>query len=293
MLGDNGTVSDVKRGNSVLVLDRADSDRPALDEAFNSVGLQPLRVADLPAGQPLTEQLRQTLRSVRFVLIVVDDDPIPSSVMFEAGLARGVGAPVAVLDGRDPDRRGVDDLALETLQPGPRLYARLTDPVGLTEQLEAYIQPGPSQIPRVQGQVIPRPTQARKASHYSSEAERRTAEVLTRLGATVLAQRPGGSFVPDLVARFPHLDSSMNPVLVEVKGSRAQLRRARDQLASALARGNTHLGLLVILDTLPSRHDRVAPGQVVAQISLPVLEQTPESLIKLLSEARSLAVHGG
>ena len=127
-------MSDVRHGGPVFVLDRADRDRSALEQAFSAVGLQPMRVADLPAGQPLTEQLQQTLRSVRFVLVVVDDDPIPSSVMFEAGLARGVGAPVAVLDARDPDRRGVDDLALETLQPGPRLYARLTDLVGLTEQ---------------------------------------------------------------------------------------------------------------------------------------------------------------
>jgi len=99
--------------------------------------------------------------------------------------------------------------------------------------------------------------------------------------------------VPDLVARFPHLDSAMNPVLVEVKGRRAQLDRARDQLAKALARGHTHLGLLVTLDTVEPRCDGVAPGRVVAQISLSLLEQKPERLIKLLSEARSLAVHGG
>jgi hypothetical protein len=294
--GDNGKVGDVKRGDSVFVLDRADRDRPALEQAFRAVGLQPMRVADLPAGQPLPDQLWHTLRTVRFVLVVVDDDPIPSSVMFEAGLARGVGAPVAVLDGRDPDRRGVDDLALDTLQPGPRLYARLTDPVGLTEQLEAYIEPGQSQLPRVGGQTIPRPpspsTQVPPAS-YDSEAERRAAEALIRLGATVFPDRAGSLSVPDLVARFPHLDPSMNPVLVEVKGRRAQLGRARDQLADALARGHTHLGLLVTLDTSAPRCDRVAPGRVVAQISLALLEQTPERLIKLLSQARNLAVHGG
>jgi hypothetical protein len=290
---DNGTVSGVKRGGSVLVLDRADRDRPELEQAFSAVGLQPMRVADLPAGQPLTEQLSRTMRSVRFVLVVVDDDPLPSSIMFEAGLARGVGVPVAVLDGRDPDRRGLDDLALDTLQPGPRLYARLTDLVGLTEQLEAYIEPGLPKLPRVQGQAIPRPSQAPLASHYRSEAERRTAQALMRLDAAVFADRPKGLSAPDLVVRFPHLDPSMNPVLVEVVGRRDQLRRARDRLAEALARGNTHLGLLITLDTAPPRYDRVAPGRVIAQLSLSLLEQTPDRLIKLLSEARSLAVHGG
>jgi hypothetical protein len=289
-------MSDVKRGDSVLVLDRADRDRPALEQAFKAVGLQPMRVVDLPAGQPLADQLSHTLRAVAFVLVVVDDDPIPSSVMFEAGLARGVGVPVAVLDGRDPDRRGVDDLALDTLQPGPRLYARLTDPVGLAEQLAAYIEPGQFQLPRVGGQAVPRPpsgsTQAPPAS-YGSEAERQTAEALTRLGAAVFPDRAGSLSAPDLVARFPHLDPSMNPVLVEVKGRRAQLGLARDQLAEALARGHTHLGLLVTLATSPPRCDRVAPGRVVAQISLSLLEETPERLIKLLSEARNLAVHGG
>ena len=184
--------------------------------------------------------------------------------MFEAGLAHGVGVPVAVLDGRDQDRRSVDDLALDILQPGPRLYARLTDPVGLTSNFEAYIELGQPQLPRVQGQAIPRPTQASQPTYHGSEAERRSAETLIRLGATVFTDQAGSLSVPDLVARFPHLDPPMNPVLVEVKGLRAQLPRARDQLADALARGNTHLGLLVTLDPLPPRYDRVAPGRVIA-----------------------------
>jgi hypothetical protein len=289
-------VSDTKRDGSVFILDRAGRDRPALEQAFAAVGLHPMRAADLTTAQPLTEQLQNILRTVRFVLVVVDDDPIPSSVMFEAGLASGVGAPVVVLDGRDPDRRGVDDLALDTLQPGPRLYARLTDPVGLTEQLEAYLEPRQPQSPRVGGQAIPRPssrpTQAPAAS-YDSESVRRTAEALTHMGATVFGVRAGPTSVPDLAVRFPHLDPMMNPVLVEVKGRRAQLRRARSQLADALARGHVHLGLLVTLDPVEPRCDSAAPGQVIAQISLSHLEQSPDRLIKLLSQARSLAVHGG
>jgi hypothetical protein len=287
----NDIVKDAKRAGQILVLERADSDRPALEQAFRAVGLRALRVADLPPGQPLADQLRQTLRLVRFVLVVVDDAPIPPAVMFEAGLAHGVGVPVAVLDGRDPDRRNVDDLALEILQPGPRLYARLTDSVGLTEQLGAYLELGQPQLPRVQGQAIQRPSEPSSSSYHGSDAARRTVEALTRLGATVFTDRTGGFSVPDLVARFPHLDLPMNPVLVEVKGLRAQLPRARNQLGEALARGNTHLGLLVTLEALPPRYDRVAPGRVIAQISLSLLEQTPERLIKLLSEARSLAVH--
>jgi hypothetical protein len=285
-------VSDVTRSGSVLVLDRADRDRPALEQAFSAVGLEAMRVADLPAAQPLADQLRQALSSVRFVLIVVDNDPIPSSVMFEAGMANGVGVPVAVLDGRDPDRRSLDDLALDTLQPGPRLYARLTDSVGLTEQLEAYLEVQQPRLPRVQGQATWRATAAPPIDDYGSESVRRTVEVLTRLGATVFSGRTGAPSVPDLVVRFPHLDASMNPVLVEVKGLKAQLARARNQLAKALAIGNTHLGVLVTLDIVSPRCDRVAPGQVIAQISLSLIEQTPERLIKLLSEARSLAVHG-
>lgn len=211
-------------------------------------------------------------------------------------LARGVGASIAVLDGRDPDRRGLDDLALDTLQPGPRLYARLTDPVGLTEQLEAYIQPGQSQQPSLRvvqslSRSSSQPTQPAPAS-YDSEPERRTGEALIRLGATVFGVRIGSSSVPDLLARFPQLDPLMNPALVEVKRPHAQLGRVRDQLADALARGQTHLGLLVTLDTVQPGYERVAPGRVIVQLSLSLLEQTPERLIKLLSEARSLAVHG-
>jgi hypothetical protein len=85
----------------------------------------------------------------------------------------------------------------------------------------------------------------------------------------------------------------MNPVLVEVKGRKAHLSPARQQLRDALSRSHARLGLLVTLDPLPAASEWVGPGQVVAQISLLTLEQTPERLLMLLSEARNLAVHGG
>jgi len=215
--------------------------------------------------------------------------------MFEAGLTHGRGVPVAVLDGRDPKRRGIDDLALDTLLPGPRLYARLSDSVGIAEQLDAYLQlqqpveigASPEAIKPSLGRLFQKPVS------YGSEGERRTAEALVGLGAVVLADRAGSRSVPDLVARFPQLEPSMNPVLVEVKGRKAHLSPARQKLKDALSRSHARLGLLVTLDPLPAASESVGPGQVVVQISLLTLEQTPARMISLLSEARNLAVHGG
>ena len=50
MLGDNDTVSDMKRGGSVLVLDRAGRDRPALEQAFDAVGLKLIRAVTYRLG---------------------------------------------------------------------------------------------------------------------------------------------------------------------------------------------------------------------------------------------------
>jgi hypothetical protein len=259
-----------------------------------SIGLQPKHLADLVVGQPLAQLLDERLSHIDLVLLVIDNAPVPPSVMFEAGLAHGRGVPVAVLDGRGPKRpETTDDLALDTLLPGPRLYAHLSDRVGIAEQLDAYLELQPSGT--VPSEVVG-PSGGRlfqKPVSYDSESERRTGEALIRLGAVVLADRAGRRSVPDLVARFPQLEPSMNPVLVEVKGRKAHLSPARQQLTDALSRSQAPLGLLVTLDPSPETSEWVGPGQVVVQISLLTLEQTPERLLMLLSEARNLAVHGG
>jgi hypothetical protein len=283
-------------GRSILILDRADNRRPVLDAACMSIGLRPSHLADLMVGRPLAQLLDETLSQVDLVLLVIDNDPIPPSIMFEAGLAHGLGIPVAVLDGRDAKRLGTtDDLALDTLLPGPRLYAHLSDEVGIAEQLDAYLQ---MQVPggdaaSVEAVTPPGGRLFQKPISYESEGERRTAEALLRLGAVVLADRAGSRSVPDFVARFPQLEPSMNPVLVEVKGRKAHLSPARQQLRDALSRSHAPLGLLVTLDSLPTTSQWVGPGQVVAQISLLTLEQSPQQVLTLLSQARNLAVHGG
>jgi hypothetical protein len=171
----------------------------------------------------------------------------------------------------------------------------LSDEVGIAEQLDAYLQLQP-QAGRAAPSEAVKPSEGRlfqKPVSYESEGERRAAEALMRLGAVVLADRAGSRSVPDFVARFPQLEPSMNPVLVEVKGRKAHLSPARQQLKDALSRSHARLGLLVTLDPVPETSQWVGPGQVVAQISLLTLEQTPERMLKLLYEARNLAVHGG
>lgn len=261
-----------------------------------SIGLRPRHLADLMVGRPLAQLLDETLSHVDLVLLVIDSAPVPPSIMFEAGLAHGLDVPVAVLDGRGPKQPGTtDDLALDTLLPGPRLYAHLSDQVGIAEQLDAYLQLQPPGGRTVPSEAV-KPSGGRlfqKPVSYESEGERRTAEALIGLGAVVLADRAGSRSVPDLVARFPQLEPSMNPVLVEVKGRKAHLSPARQQMRDALSRSRARLGLLVTLDPLPATSERVGPGQVVSQISLLTLEQKPERMLMLLSEARNLAVHGG
>jgi len=83
----------------------------------------------------------------------------------------------------------------------------------------------------------------------------------------------------------------MNPVLVEIKQTR-QIDDAYSQLVEALNRANAHLGILVTLDRVPTERRRVGPLQVVTQVSVSDLEDDPDHLVKLLTEARNLAVHG-
>lgn len=126
---------------SVLVLDRADVERPALREALASVGLHEVKLDDLPAGKPLAAQLKDVLKTVRFVRLVLDKRPISPSIIFEAGLAQGMGVPVALLDGREAlfGSEDSEELALDTLLVAPRLYARIANRTGLVHELSAYL----------------------------------------------------------------------------------------------------------------------------------------------------------
>ena len=293
----NEKVANAPDERSILILGRADCPRPELEAACESLGLRPVRLADLTVGRPLAQLLDETLSHVALVLLVIDDATVPPSIMFEAGLAHGRGIPVAVLDGRSLKRQeATDDLALDTLLPGPRLYAHLSDEVGIAEQLDAYRQLQASHQIITSAETAATPSGGRlfqKPLSYESDGERRTAEALMGLGAVVLSDRAGSRSVPDFVVRFPQLEPSMNPVLVEVKGRKAHLSPARQQMKDALIRSHARLGLLVTLDELPVRSEWTGSGQVVAQISLLTLEAKPERMIGLLSEARNLAVHGG
>lgn len=281
----------------MLVLDRAGAERPALRQAIAAVGLHEVELDDLPAGKPLGDQLTDALHKVRFVLVVLDKRPIPPSILFEAGLAQGVGVPVAVLDGREPYfGSDPEELALDTLLRAPRLFARIENRTGLVNQLSAYLEDlneGPDvSLGNIHIEVksASAPVGEKSRPRYSSKVERRVALAIEQAGGTVLTDRPKNSSSPDFICVFPYLDASMNPVLVEVKQTR-YLSRAHSQLAEALTRAKAHLGLLVAPDSVPIEHHRVTGLQVITQIGLPELEEKPDILLKLLTEARNLAVH--
>lgn len=288
-------MNDDDQRNAVLVLDRADRDRTALKDAFRAAGVRYLSADDLAPGASLVEQLSDAIRAVRLVLIVIDDDPLPPSVLFEAGYARGIGAPIAVLDGRDPARHGTDELALDTLLPAPRLYAKLDDVAGLVEQLGAYLESDQHYVSHDYLKLSRAWPIGKEpvVNVEGSEIERRTANALRNAGATFVQDRPQtSSLAPDLVVQFPYLEKSMNPVLVEVKHSGADLERVSQQLIIAMTAGNVHLGLIVTLGDLEPTQYRTR-GRVITQISLTDLEERPDHLRRFLTIARNLAVHGG
>jgi hypothetical protein len=288
-------MNDKDQSNAVLVLDRADRDRTALKSAFRAAGIRYLGVDDLGPGV-LADQLLDAIRTVRLVLVVIDNDPVPPSVLLEIGYAYGVGKRIAVLDGRDRARHGNDELALDTLLRAPRLYARLDDVAGLTEQLQAYLESEQHYVPREYLEEFTQTSSIARTPVVNiagSQVERRTADALLKAGATFVQDRPRtGNFVPDLAVQFPYLEKPMNPVLVEVKGLRADLEGAHEQLVSAMTAGNVHLGIIVTLDDLePTQYQ--TRGRVITQMSLSELEKHPDHLRRFLTIARNLAVHGG
>ena len=234
------------------------------------------------------------------MLLELDKRPISPSIIFEAGLAQGMGVPVALLDGREAlfGSEDSEELALDTLLVAPRLYARIANRTGLVHELSAYLdglQETPDAVIGDTFTAVKRSSTAGRRSktqpsHWTA-LERRVAQAIEHAGGTLVTDPPKHRVAPDLVCLFPQLDASMNPVLVEIKQTR-QIDDAYSQLVEALNRANAHLGILVALDRVPTERRRVGPLQVVTQVSVSDLEDDPDHLVKLLTEARNLAVHG-
>ena len=276
---------------AVFILSAAGARLDVLDRVLTAQGVETRTIHDLPPGKPLRETIRVALELVDFVILVIDNRSMPMAVSFEAGLAAGLGKPLVVLDARTTNRRLKDELPVDVLIPGPRMFARLDDEEGLDQEVAALLRTESwthDQAP-VSDRIWSEPIPARATMMRS---ERDVWDALAGTGAEVVGARPEARSIPDLLVDFPELGHSFNPVMVEVVGQRADLRKKLASISQVLERAPSRLALVVTLDDVKRRIEVPSPGVAVLVWSYQDLLAHPDQAVLDLVRTRNQLVHG-
>lgn len=214
--------------------------------------------SNLDLSDRLPGDLRKIMRGVDFVIGVILGDSASDNIMFEVGLAVGMGKPVLLVVA---DQRKVpSDLA-----GIPSVQAPLNDERALSLHLDLLIRSsrqGPRYpvsgqsggISTAQLQDFGLSTSLKYDSKPESALEGELVTLIEQAGGrTLLHPRPEGGtrqFTPDLLFWLPTADVELlNPAVVELRGhlqAPQQLLDAEEQLLRFLQQTGVRTGLLIV-----------------------------------------------
>jgi len=291
-LGDDRTVERSKASRSIFVTAESPEDAAVASELLRRCGLEPYSVFDTPVRyDPATGSFDQITRAAGAVA-AIRQAPLPPGVIFELGIGRGLGLPTLILlliaaDDDLPllpgDLRGLHQVRWDpATEPDSALLAR----VRALLTVQAAVPAGP----HVARQRLP--TAARD---YSDATERRAAEVLTLVGAQVVAEGPGNQpGRPDLSAWFTDLPNWANPVIIEVRARDPSRRSHADavrQLRASLHALQLPIGIVLVPG---ERSPEWASEEGVAIVSIGVETLASigaQGIRDLLIRGRNLVAH--
>jgi len=218
----------------------------------------------------LPGDLRQIIRRVAFVVAVVFGDRSDASVLFEVGIAVGLGKPTLLFLANDAT--APSDIA-------GLLYVKtsLDDEKALAFHLDLFMRrikrgshypASPSIHAPSKKQDPPRPelnSLIATASEKGSSFEQELVAFIERAGGHIVSQphshHAALSYLPDAVFWLPISDPELlNPIAVEVKGSVAHLDFAglQDKMAKYLRQTGLRTGIILTprpaVESLPDIH---------------------------------------
>jgi hypothetical protein len=224
------------------------------------------------------------------------------AVLFELGLARGLGKPTIVfappraslpseltgvptirLDWR---RKSGLNLAIQSALTLPTRRATLTDLSLPSRPLGAATD-----------EYLAKLRSIRNVDQNPSDAiTRLVADVFTACGAVVeIGPRYGKDDRPDLAMWHDELESTLgNPLLVEIKFQLTDPLDASRQLARYMAAAGTTWGLLLLVEPYASWPARksLAPGVIALLIRELLVELRDSPLPRVITQARNRMMHG-
>ena len=239
----------------------------ALENALRIHGVEGQRFDTLEPGSDVLKVLETQVHQADVVFGIFPKGSDQQSVMFEVGLARGLGRPIVLFV--DPEL----DLPRE-LSTIRSITTRISDNNALNSLVAAILRDlstptkaSSTRIPKTLKPIDVSDAEAavtRLASAYRDESQRHEliasskglesalAELFRRAGATVVTADESDDQGADLALWIEEVQTTIgNPILTEVKTGRldpARLATAEHALRSWLLQARTFMGLLVYWD---------------------------------------------
>lgn len=280
-------------------------ERTALHECLDAHGIQPLVPQDLAAGSDWVSALRCVLEESDIVIGVLPEHCDTRNVMFELGLACGLGRKILLIS---PSRTDwLPSAHRQVLTVRSTLDNREAIDFALTQLLRASTEP-PSPRPTHRIQSPPLGSEAdaliERLKRWQTTKEPRILEgivsdALSSAGLNAIVESADKKYGTDFAvwsdALQPYVD---NPLLVEVKvsiGSYSSAQSVVHRLASTLGKSGTRWALLIYADG-PNLADRVwgslPQGILVIPLGQLLKRLRVHSLLEVIRDLRNQRVHG-
>jgi hypothetical protein len=260
-------------------------------------------------SERLPGDLRRIIRRVNFVAAVLIDASDDANILYEVGIAVGIGKPVFLI------------LPMERQVPlkligFPHVRASLKDEKAISFHLDMFFRyltmsegrfryPVTEQLrpSALRGSTNPpdnKPEQFRNLEP-GSQLETEIVDLIEQSGGQVLLQNPDTKlFTPDLLVWFPEQTSDLiNPAVIELKGhplSPHQLEQLELQLMAFLEGAGVRTGVIVAPNVEDERRTgfRGNPALNVFFVNLDRFRQLlrTERLAEHLRQERNRAAHG-
>jgi hypothetical protein len=258
---------------------------------------------DLLPGSDIGAMVVEAVLSADFVCVVLSGASPPSAVMFEAGIATGSQRPVLIV----ASPQAADQLPTHLLSAPIIRYERGSKKL-LQESMRGYIknvQPIAAQLTvnwddflgsnvgryvgggwKGQGRFSETRITPRQASVEQLAAR------LARAGALVSTDDIRTDSVADILASFPALGTSFNPVLIEVKLKAVHKEADLQQIYRFMNNYKARLGLLIYREGGLKPEMRITGSAGVLLLSVDdLLEWDDQRLVREIIKLRNQVVH--
>jgi hypothetical protein len=256
----------------------------------------------VPAGVTSADVVRTDLERTDFVCGVLSASFANENVLFDLGLAIGLGKPVFII--AEGSR-----LIPSSLASYPFLIAKIDETKPIAFHLKYFLKNLSRKSPRVAARYNPPTLSTSRRSRKSlqsrvmaivneSQAEDLLLEAFKSAGIEAIAEpnlvKESGLLRPDLVAWLPNSPKDLgNPIIIEFSRMDQNLEPYLQKLRESLRRAKVRTGLLVTIGPIERASPKIYPDGYIFILALHDLVDRIHSgsLIQLLISERNRSFH--